>query len=104
MTNLNTFDRLVRECQAATGLSRAEAERAVRRRYPALSPVPAKTGVAAGGGSAEAELNQRARELAAQERITFAQAYVHVLNGDPHLYVAYLKEQEAKLGAGARHG
>lgn len=104
MTNLSTFDRVVRECMATTGMPRAEAERAVRRRYPELSPAPVQTGAAAAGGNAEADLDQRARELAARDRITYATAYTRILNSDPHLYVAYLREKEAKLGAGAHHG
>ena len=56
------------------------------------------------GGSAEAQLNALAKRIAAERRVTFAQAYVQALNGDPHLYLAYLKEQEAKLAPGARRG
>ena len=51
-----------------------------------------QTGTGAAGGAT----------VAARERITFAQAYVRVLNGDPYVYVAYLKEQEAKLAAVVR--
>ena len=58
-----------------------------------------QTGTAAAGRSAERELDQRARELAARDRITYAVAYTRVLNSDPRLYVAYLKEHEAALGA-----
>jgi hypothetical protein len=87
-----------------TGLSRAEAERAVRRRYPALSPAPTQGRVATAGGKAEAKLDRRARELPARERLTYAVAYVRVLNSDARLYLAYLKEQQAKLEAGARRG
>ncbi len=104
MNGQNSFDRVVRECMAATGLSRAEAERAVHRRYPGLSPATSQTGAAAGSGSAEAQLNALAKKIAAERRITFAQAYVEALNGDPHLYLAYLKEQEAKLATGALRG
>ncbi len=56
------------------------------------------------GGSAERELEQRAREMSARLGITYAAAYVKALNSGPHLYLAYLQEQEAKLGAGARRG
>jgi hypothetical protein len=99
MTNLSTFDRVVRECMATTGLPRAEAERAVRSRYPALSPAPAQTGATAGTASAERELDQRAHELAERDRITYATAYVRILNADASLYLRYLQEHEAALGA-----
>ena len=55
-------------------------------------------------GSAERELDQRAREMSARLGVTYAAAYVTALNSDPRLYLAYLKEQEAKLGTGARRG
>ena len=99
MTNLNTFDRVVRECMADTGLSRAEAVKAVRRRYPALAPAPAQTGVANVGGNAEAQLSARAKEIMAARRCTFAQAYVEALRESPNLYVQYCQEHEAALGA-----
>jgi hypothetical protein len=98
-TNLNTFNRVVEECMVATGLPRAEAERAVRRRYPELSPAPAQTGATAGTGSAERELDQRARELAARDGVSYAVAYTRVLNADASLYLRYLQEHEAALGA-----
>jgi hypothetical protein len=34
----------------------------------------------------------------------FAQAYTRVSKSEPQLYLAYLKEHEAKLATGARHG
>lgn len=83
---------------AATGLSRAGAERAVNRRYPGLGPAPAQTGAATGGGSAEAQLSARAKQITAVRRCTFAQAYVEALRERPNLYVQYCKEHEATLG------
>lgn len=89
---------------------RPEAADAVRRARPDLCPTPRSkntmTTISSStvGGSAEQELDRRARELAARERITFAQAYVRVLNADPSLYVAYLKQHEAKLATGTRRG
>jgi hypothetical protein len=102
-TNQLTFSRLVSEAMSIEGMTRAEAERAVARKFPQFAPVPPQTGAAA-GGSAERELDQRARELAARDRITYAVAYTRVLNSDPSLYLAYLKEHEAKLDSGARRG
>jgi len=97
---------------ADTGIqSRADAAEIARRRYPHLATVqPPGVGsgqaallrAAAGGGSAEAQLNVTAKRIAAERRITFAQAYVEALNANPALYVAYLREHEAKLAAGRR--
>lgn len=101
MTNTIAFDRLVRECMSLTGRSRAEAERAVRRRYPQFAPAPALSG-SAPGETAERELERRARELAASERISFAVAYTRILNGDPDLYVRYLKQKQAEIEAASR--
>jgi hypothetical protein len=98
-TNQLTFSRLVSEAMSFEGMTRAEAERAVARKFPEFAPAPAQTAMAAAGGSAERELDQRARELAARDRITYAVAYTRVLNSDPSLYLAYLKEHEAALGA-----
>jgi hypothetical protein len=87
---------------------RPEAADAVRRARPDLCPSPRSrhtmTTISSSsvGGTAERELEQRAREMSARLRITYAAAYVKALNSDPHLYVTYLKEQQAKLGAGAR--
>lgn len=102
-SNLSTFNRLVGECMVATGLSRADAERAVARRYPEFAPAPARSGVG-GGVSAERELDQRARELAARDRISYAQAYVQVLNADSDLYLRYLQQKQSQVEAAARRG
>lgn len=103
-SNLNVFHRLISECMTATGLSRADAERAVRSRYPEFAPsAPALSGAETGMG-AEAQLNAIAKRIAAERRISFAQGYVEALNSDPNLYLAYLKEQQAKLGGEARRG
>lgn len=87
---------------------RPEAADAVRRARPDLCPRSKNTmttiSSSSVGGSAEAQLNAMAKKIAAERRVTFAQAYVDALNGDPHLYLAYLKEQEAKLAPGARRG
>jgi hypothetical protein len=89
---------------------RPEAADAVRRAHPDLCPPQRSKNTmttissSSSGGSAEAQLNALAKRIAAERRVTFAQAYVEALNSDPHLYVAYLKEQEAKLAAGARRG
>ncbi len=90
---------------------RPEAADAVRRARPDLYPKPksanSMTTIASTtrvGASAERELDQRARELAARSGVTYALAYTRVLHSDPHLYVDYLKEHEAKLAAGARRG
>ena len=97
-TNQNIFHRLVGEAMTIEGMTRVQAERAVARKYPQFAPAPAQS-VPGSGVSAERELDQRARELASRERVTYAQAYVQVLNGDPALYLEYLREHEAKLGA-----
>ena len=102
-SNLNIFNRLVGECMVATGLSRADAERAVARRYPEFAPAPARSGVG-GGVSAERELDQRARELAARDRISYAQAYVRVLNDDSDLYLRYLQQKQSQIETAARRG
>ena len=104
-SNVNIFNRLVGECMVATGLPRADAERAVTRRYPefAPAPVPARSGMG-GGVSAERELDQRARELAARDRISYAQAYVQVLNADSDLYLRYLQQKQSQIEAAARRG
>ncbi len=88
---------------------RPEAAAAVRRDRPDLCPntrsrnsMTAISSIA--GGSAESQLNALAKRIAVERRVTFAQAYVEALNGDPHLYLAYLKEHEARLAARARRG
>ncbi len=88
---------------------RPESADAVRRARPDLCPNPRSrnpmTTIYAGvGGSAEAQLNALAKKIVAERRVTFAQAYVEALNGDPHLYLADLKEQEARLAPGVRRG
>lgn len=83
---------------------RPEAAEAVRRARPDLCP-PAtgrRTVLSRGGnfgGSADAQLNARAKKIAAERRVTFAQAYVDALQETPSLYVQYCKEHEAALGA-----
>jgi hypothetical protein len=37
-------------------------------------------------------------------RITYATVYTRILNNDPHLYLAYLKQKQAEVAAAARHG
>ena len=91
---------------------RPEAADAVRRARPDLCPnqrskntmTTISSGSSSAGGNAERELEQRAREISARERITFAAAYVKALNSDLSLYLRYLQQQEAKLGTGARRG
>jgi hypothetical protein len=89
---------------------RPEAADAVRRARPDLCPAQRSKNTmttlssSIAGGSAESQLNALAKKIAAERRVTFAQAYVEALNGDPHLYLAYLKEQEAKIAPGARRG
>lgn len=61
-----------------------------------------QSGGFAGSGSAEAQLTAMAKRIAAERRCTFAQAYVEALNGNPELYVAYLREHERSLLAGRR--
>jgi hypothetical protein len=117
MNEQNSWDEYCDHIDAlvATGqyASRYDAGLEVKRRYPHMANVQppgigsGQVGVvraAAGGGSAERELDQRARELAARDRVTYAVAYTRVLNSDPSLYLAYLKEHESKLNAGARRG
>jgi hypothetical protein len=104
---------------AETGIrSRMDAADEVRRRYPHLrdAKYPGKPGMtmttsaggqhatasAASGRSAESELDARAKQIAAERRCTFAQAYVEALNSDPTLYLRYLKEQQAKIGPAHR--
>lgn len=94
----------------ATGqyASRYDAGVEVKRRYPHLAKIQppgmgsGQVGVAsatAGGGSAEQQLNALAKRIAGERRCTFAQAYVEALNSNPALYLQYLKEHEAALGA-----
>lgn len=59
-----------------------------------------KTPVASGNPSlasaAEQNLNEMANQMATQKGITFAQAYVQVVSGNPKLYNQYLTEKSAK--------
>lgn len=91
---------------------RPEAADAVRRDRPDLCPKTrgkntmmtmssSNTGF---GGSAERELDQRAREMSARLGITYAAAYVKTLNSDGSLYLRYLKEKAAQVEAAARRG
>lgn len=91
-------------------VSRADARELVKRRYRHLADAEypggigitssqPRPGATAGTASAERELDQRARELAARDRITYAAAYVRILNADASLYLRYLQEHEAALGA-----
>ena len=95
--NLCTFNRLVAEAMSIEGMSRSQAERAVARKYPEFAPAPQS--VASGGASAEQQLDAMAKRIAAERRITYAQAYVEALDGNPELYVQYLREHEAALRA-----
>lgn len=99
--NTIAFDRLVRECMVLTGRSRADAERAVRRRYPQFAPAPASSG-SASGENAEAQLDALAKRIAAERRCTVAQGYVAALNENPELYPAYLKQKRAEIEAASR--
>jgi hypothetical protein len=88
---------------------RPEAADAVRRARPDLCPNARNRKIMTTvngslGGSTERELEQRARELAMRAGISYALAYTRVLNTDPNLYLRYLREQEARLGGGARRG
>jgi len=115
-TNLDMWsdavDAVMREqCLA----SRAEAAEIARRRHPELAAAAAKapgamytqTQQSSGGGQAvptrygdpERELDSRARRIAAEERVTYAQGYVHALNRDPQLYLDFLRAQQRKLEA-----
>jgi hypothetical protein len=81
---------------------RPEAADAVRRARPDLCPKPAAgkpATMASTGLTAEAQLNAMAKKIAAERGVTFAQAYVAALNENPLLYVQYLREHEAALGA-----
>ena len=98
----DAIDQVMRE----TGTrSRMDAAEFARRRYPHLANArpdessPSYSGAANTGGTAEAQLDALARDLSRQMHITFAKAYVQVLNSNPALYVAYLREHEAALGA-----
>jgi hypothetical protein len=93
--------------------ARHEAMLEAQRRNPHLDPTPpgmkpmrpvmhSGAGAVTSGGNAEQQLNAAAKQIAAARRITFAQAYVEVLNSNPALYVAYLREHEAALRG--RHG
>ena len=98
----------------------ADAFDEVRRRYPHLRDAkrPEMAGVAmtmpssasraavtaSHASSAEEELERRAKKIAADRRCSFAQAYVDALRSDPHLYLAYLREKQAKIAAEARRG
>jgi len=114
MTAQQKWDELLERMDAviASGevVSRADARDLVKGRHRHLAdaeypgtigvtssqPRPAAT---ARTGSAERELDQRASELAARDRITYAVAYTRVLNADASLYLRYLQEHEAALGA-----
>jgi hypothetical protein len=119
MTAQEKWDELVERMDEviASGevLSRADARELVKRRYRHLADAEYPGGIGitssqprsratAGTDSAERELDQRARELAARDRITYAVAYTRVLNADASLYLRYLQEHQAKLDAGARRG
>ncbi|MFB3826481.1 MAG: hypothetical protein ACE15B_06910 [Bryobacteraceae bacterium] len=84
---------------------RPEAADAVRRARPDLRPAPATRNVPSPGphaaimtGSAERQLDALARRIAAERRITYAQAYVEALHAQPALYAQYLNEHEAAMG------
>lgn len=55
-------------------------------------------GISGPAASLEARLTALAKQIAAERRVSFAQAYVEALNANPRLYVAYLREHEAALG------
>ena len=117
MNGQNNWDELVERMDEviASGevMSRADARELVKRRHPHLADAEypgsigrtssqIRSGGFAGSGSAEQQLDALAKRIAAEQRITFAQAYVEALNANPALYVAYLREHEAALGAGRR--
>ena len=97
------------EVMAETGIrSRTDAADIARQRDPALAkvkpPVPGMSSttqprMAPTGGSAEARLTTLAKQIMAERRCTFAQAYVEALKSNPALYVQFLKEHEARLAA-----
>lgn len=96
--------------------SRMDAADEVRRRYPHLrnAKYPGKPGMmgtsSSGGrptgtpmgGSAEAQLNVLAKQMAVERRCTLAQAYVEVLKANPNLYIAYLKQKQAEMEVASR--
>jgi signal peptide peptidase SppA len=61
---------------------------------------PIRTGSGMVSSVAEQQLNQTATQLATAKGITFAQAYVQVLNQNPALYNQYLAEKQAVVGTG----
>lgn len=114
MTAEQKWDELVQRMDEviASGevVSRADARDLVKRRHPHLADAEypgsigitssqPRPGATAGTASAERELDQRARELAARDRVSYAVAYTRVLNADASLYLRYLQEHEAALGA-----
>ncbi len=80
---------------------RPEAADAVRTLRPDLCPTPAGRNTPTTGSSAAAQLDRLAKKLASEQGISFAQAYVEVLNQNPRLYEAYLREHLERLGGGA---
>ncbi len=89
--------------------SRADAAAIVKQRYPRFRGVlppgmagsaPSRPSPAPGtrAESASAELDRRARlHQQSHPGMTFARAYVAVLNSDARLYVRYLEEHAARL-------
>ncbi len=100
MQNKNDYERIVRQAMSLNGLTRAQAEAAVRRRYPELS-LPASSG-AASGESAEAQLDRLAKRLAAEEGVSYAEGYARALNRNPNLYVRFLEEHLKRVEAAKR--
>lgn len=114
MTAQHKWDELVQRMDdlivSGEVVSRADARELVKPRHPHLADAEYPGGIeitssqsrpcaTAGTGSAECELDQRARELAARDRITYAVAYTRMLNADVSLYLRYLQEHEQALGA-----
>jgi hypothetical protein len=73
--------------------SRYDAMREAQRRNPHLDPTPPGTqavrpAARAATGNAEAELDRLARQVQAEQRTSYAEAYRRVLLQNPHLYTA----------------
>ena len=78
-------------------------------RNPRLDPTPPGmkpmrpvmrpgTGAITSGDNAEQQLNAMAKQIATARNITFSQAYVEPMVGNPHLYRAYLEQHSHQTG------
>ncbi len=82
---------------------RHEAMKEAQRQNPYLDPTPPgmkprTSTVRTVTGNAEQQLNALAKQTAAARHITFAQAYVEAVVGNPHLYRAYLEQHSHQTG------